>query len=59
MNLNVIENEISEWLKDLKKVFETILKRELLSSYEEINHKINLKIKEIKSLLLIFIRLKK
>ena len=59
MNLNVIENEISKWLKDLKKVFETKLEKELLFNYEEINYKINLKIKKIKSLLLILIKLKK
>ena len=58
MNLNVIKNEISKWLKDLKKVFETILKRELSFNREEVNHEITLKIKEIKSSSLIFVRLK-
>ena len=30
MKFNVLENEILKWLKDLKKVFEEIFKRELL-----------------------------
>ena len=58
MNLNVMENEISKWLKDLKKVFETISEKELLSSCKEVDYKITLKTKEIKSLLLILTRLK-
>ena len=53
-----MESEISKWLKDLKKIFRTISKDELLSNRKEVNHEINLKIKEIKSLLLILIRLK-
>ena len=59
MNLNVIENEILKWLKDLKEVFETILERKLLFSRREVNYKINLKTKEIKLLLLILTRSEK
>ena len=58
VKLNTMKNEIFDWLKDLKKVFETILKEKLLLSREKINYKIILKTKEIKSLLLISIRLK-
>ena len=59
MKFNVLKNEILEWLKDLKKVFKTILKRELSSRRHEVNHEITLKIEKIKLLLLISIRLKK
>ena len=59
MNLNIIKNEISKWLKDLKEVFKTISERELLFSHEEVNYEINLKIKEIKSSLQISIKLEK
>ena len=58
MKFNVLKSKISEWLKDLKKVFETILEGELSSSRDEVNHEITLKTKEIKSLLLIPIRSK-
>ena len=54
----MIENKISDWLENLKEVFKTILKRELLFSREKVNYKITLKTEEIKSLLLILIRLK-
>ena len=49
MNLNVIKSKIFKWLKELKKVFETILERELSFSYKEVNYEIILKIEEIKS----------
>ena len=54
-----MENEISDWLENLKKVFETISERELSFNREEVNYKITLKIKEIKLLLLILIKLEK
>ena len=57
MDLNIIKSKIPKWLKDLKKIFETISKDELLFSRKEVNHEINLKTKKIKSLLLILIRL--
>ena len=57
MEFNVIKHEISEWLKNLKKIFKTIFERELLLSYERVDHEITLKIKKIKSLSLILIRL--
>ena len=59
IEVNVIKNEISKWLKDLKKIFETILERKLLLNYEKVNYEIILKIKEIKSSSLIPIKLKK
>ena len=59
MNLNVIKSKISKWLKDLKEIFRTILKDELLLNRKEVNYKINLKTEEIKSLLLILTRLEK
>ena len=54
-----MENEILEWLKDLKEIFETILKEKLLFICKRVDYEIKLKIKEIKSSLLIFIRLEK
>ena len=59
MEFNVMENEISEWLKDLKKVFEIIFKEKLLLKRERVDYEITLKIEKIKPSLLIFIRLKK
>ena len=59
MNLNVMENEVSKWLKNLKEIFGTIFERELLFSYEEVNYEIILRIEKIKSLLLIFTKLEK
>ena len=59
IKFNVLENEILEWLKDLKKVFETILKRKLSSRRYEVNYEITLRIEKIKSSLLILIRLEK
>ena len=59
MKFNVLKNEILEWLNDLRKVFETILERELSPRRKRVNHEITLKIKKIKSSLLISIRLKK
>ena len=55
MEFNVLENEILKWLKDLKEVFETLSKRELLLYRNEIDHEIILRIKKIKFLLLISI----
>ena len=52
-----MKNEISKWLKDLKEIFETILKGELLFNREGVNYEINLKTEEIKPLLLILTRL--
>ena len=57
MEFNVIENKIPKQLEDLRKIFKTVPKRELLSSREGIDYKITLKTKEIKSLLLIPTRL--
>ena len=57
MKFNVLKNEISKWLKNLKRVFETISKRKLLSYYERIDYEITLKTEKIKSLSLISIRL--
>ena len=59
MDLNVMESEIPEWLEDLRKVFGTISEEELLFSHEGVDYEITLKINEIKSSLLISIRLKK
>ena len=59
IEFNTIKDKISEWLKDLKEVFETILKKELPSSYKEVNYEITLKTNEIKSLSLISIRSEK
>ena len=59
MKFNVLENEISKWLKDLEKVFRKISKKELSSSRNRVNHEIILKTKKIKSLLLISIQLEK
>ena len=59
MKFNVLENEILEQLENLKKVFETILERELLPRYEEMNYEITLKTEKIKPLSLIFTRSKK
>ena len=59
MKFNVLENEILEWLKDLKKVFGTIFKRELSSRYDEIDYEITLKTEKIKSSSLISIRSEK
>ena len=56
MDLNAIKSKISKWLENLKEIFGTILKDELLSNREEVNHEINLKTKEIKLLLLILTR---
>ena len=53
IEFNVLENKISEWLKDLRKVFREILKKELSFYYNEVNYEIILKIEKIKSLLLI------
>ena len=53
-----MENEISEWLKDLKEVFETISEEKLSSYRKEIDHEITLKTDRIKSSSLISIRLK-
>ena len=55
IKFNILENEIFEWLKDLKEIFEIISKRKLLFYRDEINYEIILKIKKIKLLLLIFI----
>ena len=57
MEFNVLENEILEWLEDLKKVFKEISERELSSHRNGVNYEITLKIDKIKSLLLIPIRL--
>ena len=59
IEFNIIKNKIFEWLKDLKEMFETILKKELLFSRKEVNYEITLKTNKIKSSSLIFIRLKK
>ena len=59
MKLNVIKNEILEWLEDLKEIFKIILKEKLLFSRENVNYEITLREKKIKSLLLISIRLEK
>ena len=59
MEFNVLENDISKWLKDLEKVFKEIFKEELSFHRDEVNHEITLKIEKIKLLLLIFIRSKK
>ena len=56
VKLNTIKNEISNWLRDLKKVFETISEEELPLSREEVDYKITLKTKEIKLLSLIVTR---
>ena len=59
MKFNVIENEIFKWLENLKEIFKIILEGKLSFSYERVNYEITLKTREIKSLLLILIRLKK
>ena len=59
IKFNVIKNKIFKWLKNLKKVFETIFKEKLSSYYKEIDYEITLKIDKIKSLSLIFTRSKK
>ena len=59
IEFNMMKNEILEWLKDLKEVFETRLKEELLLSRERVDYEITLKTNEIKSSSLIFIRLEK
>ena len=59
MKFNVLKNEILEWLKDLKEVFRTISKEELSFHRYEMDYEITLRIKKIKSLLLISIRSKK
>ena len=59
MKFNIIKDEISEQLKDLKKVFKTISKEELSSRRYEVNYEITLKTERIKSLLLILTRLEK
>ena len=59
MEFNILKNEILEWLKDLKKVFGTILERELLLHYDGVDYEIILKTEKIKFLSLIFIRSKK
>ena len=58
MEFNVLENEILEWLKDLKKVFGTIPERELSPHRNEVNYEITLKIEKIKSSSLISTRSK-
>ena len=59
MEFNVLENDILKQFENLKKVFEEISKEELLSHRNGVDHEIILKIKKIKSLLLISIQLKK
>ena len=59
IEFNIIKNKISKWLKNLKKVFETISKEKLLSSRKRVDHEITLKTNEIKSSSLISIRLEK
>ena len=59
IKFNVLKNEISKQLKNLKKVFEIIFEKKLSSRRYEINYEITLKIEKIKSLLLILIRLEK
>ena len=59
MEFNALENDISEWLEDLKKVFEEILKEELPPHRDEVDHEITLKIEKIKPSLLILTRSKK
>ena len=59
MRFNVLESEISEWLKDLRGIFETISEEELLSRRDEVNYEITLKTKKIKPSLLISIRSEK
>ena len=44
-------------IKRSKKRIRNNIKKKLLLNYKKVNHEINLKTKEIKSLLLIFIRL--
>ena len=56
MEFNVWKNEIPEWLKDLKEVFEEILEGKLPSHYREVDHEITLKTDKIKPSLLISIR---
>ena len=53
-----MKNEISNWLKNLKEIFEIILEGQLLLSREEVDYEITLKTDKIKSLSLILIRLK-
>ena len=57
VKLNTMRNEIPDWLENLKKMFKTISKKELLLSRKKVDYKITLKIKEIKSSLLISIKL--
>ena len=59
MKFNIMENEILEWLKDLKEVFKTISKRELLLYRKGIDHEIILKTDKIKSSSLILTRFEK
>ena len=59
IKFNTLKGEILKWLKNLKKVFSTISEEKLLFSRKEIDYEIKLRTKEIKSLLLISIRLKK
>ena len=44
IEFNIVKTEIFKWLDNLRKVFETISKKELLYSRKEINYKITLKI---------------
>ena len=53
IKFNVLKSKILKWLKNLKKVFETIFEEELPSSRDKVDHEIILKIKEIKPSLLI------
>ena len=59
IKFNTLENEISKWLENLKKVFGIISKRELSSRRNKVNYEIILKTKKIKLSLLIFIQLEK
>ena len=59
IRFNVLENEIPEQLKDLKKVFKEISERELLSHRDGVDYEITIKTEKIKSLLLISTRSEK
>ena len=59
IEFNTMKSEILEWLKNLKEMFETILKKELSFNYEKVDYEITLKTNEIKSSSLILIRSKK
>ena len=56
VEFNILEDQIPDWLDDLKEVFKTIFEGELLLSRERVNYEITLINNKIKPSLLILIR---